>query len=214
MPACFRRSAWLWLGACFVAATGCNPPGGVRTYAAPRETPNTTPAPVAPVTPPAAVAAVEGPDKSRTLGVIIPVGPDGARFIKFSGAIDFVTSLEPKFNEFVGTVRLANAAATPTYTVPAGWVENPPRQFVPKSFTVGPKDTPQVTLTDSIGGTLLANVNRWRTEVGLPEIKDADLANSVTEIALGDTKAYRVDFRGPAVPGSGAPRMRGLPATK
>ena len=213
MPACLCRSAWLWLGACVVTAAGCSPPEGVRTYTAPRETPSSAPLPATPVTPPA-VAVADGPDKSKTLGVIIPIGPGNARFIKFSGAIDFVTAMEPKFNEFVGTVRLANPEATPTYSVPAGWVENPPRQFVSKSFTVGPKGTPQVTLTDSIGGTLLANVNRWRKEVGLPDVTEADLPQSVTEITLGDTKAYRVDFRGPATPGSGAPGMRGMPAPK
>jgi hypothetical protein len=142
------------------------------------------------------------------LGVIIPVGPDASRYIKFSGAIDRVTAAEAKFDEFVASVRLANATAMPTYKVPAGWTENPPRQFVAKSFAVGPFEKPQVTLSDEIQGSLLANVNRWRVEVGLPEVTAADLPKSVTEVTLGDTKAYRIDFRGPAVPASGAGRMR------
>ena len=196
-PTTLRR-AWLVLGSCAAFLCGCNPPEGVRNYNAPRD--------------PVASSVADGTDKSRMLGVIIPIDGGQSRYIKFSGAIDPVTAVEPKFNDFVASVRFANPTAAPTYTVPAGWVENPPRQFVPKSFTVGPEGTPQVTVSDPISGTLLANVNRWRVEVGLPEVADADLTKSVTEITLGDTKAYLVDLRGPAVPGSGAARMRGMPS--
>lgn len=203
MPAKILRRAWPWLGVCLFVSAGCSPPEEVRTYTAKRETPTPTPLP-----PPAPVA--DGTDKSRMLGVIIPVGPDASRYIKFSGAIDRVTAAEVKFEEFVAGVRLTSAAATPTYKVPAGWTENPPRQFVAKSFTVGPAGTPQVTLSDAINGSLLANVNRWRVEVGLKEVTAAELPKSVTEITLGDTKAYRIDFRGPAVPTApGSGRMRG-----
>ena len=48
-----------------------------------------------------------------------------------------------------------------------------------------------------LGGTLLDNVNRWRKEVGLAEVTEAQLPQVVTEISLGSKKAYQVDFRGP-----------------
>ncbi len=211
MPLTTSRRVWPWLGLCVALGAGCNPPEAVRTYEAPRETPKVTAPTAAPLVP---VELADGPDKSRMLGVIIPSGPDRARYIKFSGAIGTVTALEGKFNEFVATVRLANPNATPSYTAPAGWVENPPRQFVPKSFTVGPEGTPQVTLSDGINGSLLENVNRWRLEVGLPKVTEAELPKSVTEVTLGETKAYRIDLRGPAAPGSGAGRMRGMPGAK
>lgn len=210
MPVTIARRPWPWLGLCAALVVGCNPPEAVRNYNAPRETPTTIASPATP--PPAPVA--DGVDRSRMLGVIIPVGPNASRFVKFSGAIDLVTATEAKFDEFVASLRLANPAALPTYTVPAGWTENPPRQFVAKSFTVGPAGTPQVTLSESISGTLLANVNRWRGEVGLPDVTEAELPKSVTEVTLGDTKAYRIDLRGPAAPSTGAGRMRGLPGTK
>ena len=195
MPVSISCRVWPWLAVGFALAAGCNPPEAVRTYEAPRE-------------------AAASADKSRLLGVIIPTGPEASRFVKFSGAIDRVTATEAKFGEFVASLRVANPAVLPTYAVPTGWTENPPRQFVAKSFTVGPEGTPQVTLSESINGTLLANVNRWRVEVGLPEVTEAELPKSVTEVTLGDTKAYRVDLRGPAAPGSGAGRMRGIPGTK
>ncbi len=201
MPAKTFQRAWPWLGVCLLVSAGCSPPEEVRTYTAKRETPTPTPLPTPAPEAPAAVA--DGTDKSRMLGVIIPVGPNDSRYIKFSGAIDRVTATEAKFNEFVASVRLTNAKAIPTYKVPTGWTENPPRQFVAKSFMVGPFEKPQVTLSDEIQGTLLANVNRWRVEVGLKEVTEAELPSSVTEITLGDTKAYRIDFRGPAVPGAG-----------
>ena len=210
MSLTISRRSWLWLGLCVALAAGCNPPEAVRSYEAPREAKPVAVAPPPP--PPAPVAVADGTDKSRMLGVIIPIGPNDARYIKFSGAIDIVTALETKFNEFLESVRMTSPTATPTYTVPAGWVENPPRQFVPTSFTVGPVGTPQVTLSDSINGSLLENVNRWRVEVGLPKVTEAELPMSVTEITLGATKAYRVDLRGPAAPGGG--RMRGMPGAK
>ena len=210
MPAKTLRRAWPWLGVCLFVSAGCSPPEEVRTYTAKRET--ATPTPLTPPAPEVPAPVADGTDKSRMLGVIIPVGPDASRYIKFSGAIDRVTATEAKFDEFVASVRLANATAMPTYKVPAGWTENPPRQFVPKSFTVGPFEKPQVTLSDEIQGSLLANVNRWRVEVGLPEVTAADLPKSVAEITLGDTKAYRIDFRGPAVPASNAGRMRVPPS--
>lgn len=213
MPAKTFQRAWPWLGVCLFVSAGCSPPEEVRTYTAKRETP--TPTPLPPPAPEAPAPAADGTDKSRMLGVIIPVGPDDSRYIKFSGAIDRVTATEAKFDEFVASVRLTNPRAIPTYKVPAGWTENPPRQYVPKSFMVGTLDKLQVTLSDEIQGSLLANVNRWRVEVGLKEVTAADLPNSVTEITLGDTKAYRIDFRGPAVPSApGAGRMRGPPVAK
>ena len=50
--------------------------------------------------------------------------------------------------------------------------------------------------SDSDGG-LLENVNRWRREVGLRELKQDELADTLTETTLGDKKAYTVDLRGP-----------------
>jgi hypothetical protein len=187
MPPSRMRLA-VTLAALCVSLGGCSKPEEIRTYTVEREAP---------------------PDanKSRMLGVIIPVGEGASRYIKFSGAIGPVSAVEPKFNEFVGTVHFPDVNAMPTYTVPAGWTENPPRQFVPKSFTVGPAGTPQVTLSEPIQGSLLDNVNRWRKEVGLKEVTEAALPTVVTEVDLGGTKAYRIDFRGPAAPGSGGPRM-------
>ena len=203
MPLTTLGRPWPWLGVALALLVGCQPAEEVRTYTAPHE-------PVAELPPP---PLPPGADRSRLLGVIIPVGPGSSRFVKFSGAIDKVTAVEAKFNEFVAGLRLPDPAAPPTFTVPAGWTENPPRELVANSFTVGPAGTPHVTLSPPFGGTLLANVNRWRGEVGLPEVIEADLPKSVVEISLGSTKAYKVDFRGPAAPSSGAARMR-LPGVK
>jgi len=210
------------LGALALLSAGCSPTEEIHGYTAARDKsadnrgalPAPVPLPPEPVSPPSS-PTVSGEDRSRTLGVIIPTGPEAARYIKFSGAIAAVTAAEAKYNEFVTSVRLKSANATPEYTVPAGWRENPPRQFVANSFTVGLEGTPQVTLSDKVNGTLLANVNRWRAEVGLPDVTEADLPKSITETTLGATKAYRVDFRGPAAPAPpGGSRMRGLPGTK
>jgi hypothetical protein len=56
---------------------------------------------------------------------------------------------------------------------------------------------PELYLSQPFGGSLLDNVNRWRGEVGLPPVKETELSSVVTEVKLGDVKAYRVDFSGP-----------------
>ena len=154
-----------------------------------------------PVTPP-----VAGAIRSRTLGVIIPVNATSSRYIKFAGPVEKVTAQEVAFEAFVKSVRFEDVGKAPTYTVPEGWTLNPPRQFVPVSFTVA-AGTPQVTLSDEINGSLLENVNRWRKEVGLPAVTEADLGTSIVETTLGAVKAFRVDLRGPTAPGGGG--MRG-----
>ena len=61
---------------------------------------------------------------------------------------------------------------------------------------------PDLYVSDPLGGDLLQNVNRWRTDfVGIPAV--TNVKDVVTEIQLGGTKAYRVDFRGPGGKGGG-----------
>lgn len=65
-----------------------------------------------------------------------------------------------------------------SYTTPAGWVETGPRGgFVPilTAFDVGGKAAElQVTQLGGMTGEPLANLNRWRGQVGLPPVEKID----------------------------------------
>jgi hypothetical protein len=56
------------------------------------------------------------------------------------------------------------------------------------------------------GGTLLGNVNRWRGQVGLPEITPDKLGTDCREVSTKQgKKVMRVDVSGMAAPGPAMP---------
>ena len=81
---------------------------------------------------------------------------------------------------------------------PAGWVEQPPGPMQDAKFSVADG---QATVTLSIfgnaAGGLRANLDRWRGQIGLPPVSDADLEKLATPLDLPDAKATLVDMTGP-----------------
>jgi hypothetical protein len=100
-----------------------------------------------------------------------------------------------------------------TYDVPAGWEELPASGFRVAAFRVRDGDrTADVTVIPLGGqaGGLLANVNRWRGEVGLPDITEAQLAKEAKEIGgTGNLKGFTVDLLGPESAGANRKRTLG-----
>ena len=65
------------------------------------------------------------------------------------------------------------------YTVPPGWQEKPPTEIRLASFSIaenGKQADVSVVPLGGMGGGDLANVNRWRGQVGLQQITDEALA--------------------------------------
>jgi len=97
------------------------------------------------------------------------------------------------------TAPAADAGGVPTWTVPAGWQPAPLAQFLIAKFSITAADGAQAAVNVSSlagdGGGLSANVNRWRAQLGLAPVADADLANLPTIAASGGT-ATLVDISG------------------
>jgi hypothetical protein len=97
------------------------------------------------------------------------------------------------------TAPAADAGSVPTWTVPAGWQPAPLAQFLIAKFSItGPNGSQAAVNVSSLagdGGGLSANVNRWRAQLGLAPVADADLANLPTIAASGGT-ATLVDISG------------------
>ena len=99
-------------------------------------------------------------------------------------------------------------AAPPTiqYEAPAGWKLDPQRRSMRlATFAVGAGEhAAEVVVSRFPGnvGGLLANLNRWRGQVGLGPIKSEDGQASET-IEAGPRTARVFDFRGPAGDGGG-----------
>jgi hypothetical protein len=83
----------------------------------------------------------------------------------------------------------------PTWTVPSGWQEGQLAQFLVAKYVIAGTDgTSAVVNVSSLagdGGGLLANVNRWRGQLGLPPVEVL-----TSSIDSGNGKMQIVDFTG------------------
>ena len=92
-----------------------------------------------------------------------------------------------------------SAPGKPAWTVPAGWAEEPLTPMLLAKFSVTDQDArASITVSAFPGdvGGLLANVNRWRGQVSLPPINEADLAQAVKQLETQAGDASLVDLVG------------------
>ena len=99
----------------------------------------------------------------------------------------------------------------PTWDVPAGWEEQPPSSMRLASFAIkgenGAKaDLSVIKLSGTAGGTL-PNVNRWRAQIGLQPIDEAELQKLTTVREVGGSKVIFVDMSGRSVESADPARM-------
>jgi len=107
----------------------------------------------------------------------------------------------PQIDGMTPGTSTAGAAAgdKPTWTIPAGWQEGPLAQFLVAKYIIagaaGAQASVNVSSLAGDGGGLLPNVNRWRKQLGLDPVTDADLANLPTLDASG-VKATLIELSG------------------
>ncbi|NOX56577.1 MAG: hypothetical protein GXP27_19465 [Planctomycetes bacterium] len=83
------------------------------------------------------------------------------------------------------------------FEVPQGWTQTARSEFSVAAFEVE-KDGQKAKITvSSAGGDLLANVNRWRSQVGLEDVSAEELKQLVGEIAVGEKTGRYVKLMGP-----------------
>jgi hypothetical protein len=114
-----------------------------------------------------------------------------------------MSQLPPSHPDIQGMAPAAAAtdsSDTPTWTVPAGWQTAPLSQFLLAKFTVAgtgdAKADVNISALAGEGGGLLANVNRWRRQLGLSPFEPADLTAATTTFDAGGAQASVVDFTG------------------
>ena len=87
----------------------------------------------------------------------------------------------------------------PQWNLPSNWTEKPAGMMVLKSYTVqNDKGTASVAISvfpGDVGGTF-ANVNRWRGQMGLAPVTEAELPKATQTIDVAGAKATLVDFNG------------------
>jgi len=137
-------------------------------------------------------------------------------FFKITGEDGCVTSQKKHFLEFLKSVSFAenvppqiantpvpsteNGSADSIWTVPSGWQSVPPSQFLLAEFSIsganGAKAEVNVAEMGGEGGGLLANVNRWRGQLGLGALSESDLPQLAQSLEVPGGTATVVDFVG------------------
>jgi hypothetical protein len=140
--------------------------------------------------------------KLRTLGAIALVRPFGW-FFKVSGPDELVAPQREALDKFLKSIQFSsNPDTDPTWTLPEGWKQQEGNELRFATIQMGSSDAPlelTVTKLPMRGGDeseyLLANVNRWRGELGLEPLASAEELNKeTTKIKDGSTDLTLVDL--------------------
>jgi hypothetical protein len=162
----------------------------------------------------------------RLIGAIAESGPS-AWFFKLRGNAALAAAERENFINWIASVKPAEPSKVPMHGTAPGEGITPPKDAavipagdgsvtwqLPDGWAVvkgssaryatiavngadGSKGELAVThFPGDVGGDL-ANVNRWRGQIGLPPIGDADLAGCVTQITAGPKTLKVIDATGP-----------------
>jgi hypothetical protein len=160
-----------------------------------------------------ALPLLDGKYHQRILVAMVTRGPT-SWFFKMTGEDAFVTSQKDVFLQFLQSVSFGETAPAPVaagpatpdqnansvWTVPAGWQSLPPSQFLLAQFLIqadGARAEVNVSELAGEGGGLLANVNRWRGQLGLPPVaQEEDFSKMVDSLTVPGGQAEVVDMTG------------------
>jgi hypothetical protein len=143
--------------------------------------------------------------RDRMLGAIIPHG-ERYWFFKLTGAKGAVAPVVTKFEQLIQTLTFSAGPgeSKPSWKLPEGWTQKPGNEFrfatieipaepKPLELTVSPLPRDPQGADDE---ALLANVNRWRDQLGLKPFALADMATQTKQFDVAGTKATVTDFEG------------------
>ncbi|MBI1371272.1 MAG: hypothetical protein GC159_00715 [Phycisphaera sp.] len=207
---------------CLTLLSGCGD-DEIQAYTVPHvakvapstDAPTAAPQPVAPMRP-MTTQATSGPQ--RMLGAMAPHG-DGVWFFKLSGPPEAIGQVAGAFETFIKSLKFGEGGQV-TWTTPAGWSEEPASGMRIATFHVdagGSHLDLAVTKFPAIAEmqSVLANVNRWRGQMGLTPVTEAQLGDVTKTIDAGGVTVTMVDYTkegGAAASGAATPGGPTLPA--
>lgn len=174
--------------------SGCEDQDQITAYTVPRE------AELAPVR----EAAETGPPTDRMLAAMVPVG-DQFWFFKAVGPLDVMDEQRKPFEQFVQSITFEGGK--PKWTLPETWREKGTPgesgalryatiEFGPSSDPVELTVIPLPAVSNDPEDYVLANVNRWRGQLQLPDLRRNELAAETAAISLDGATATLVDMAG------------------
>jgi hypothetical protein len=135
--------------------------------------------------------------KTRLVATIFPHG-DSTWFFKLVGPAAVVDGQAEEFERFIRSVRFTpNAAAPLEWHVPTSWRKGPEAATRYAAFLLGPKDDTAAMTVIKLGknaGSLLANVNRWREQIGLLPLAVFELDHVSKPVEVNGVSATWVDM--------------------
>jgi hypothetical protein len=145
---------------------------------------------------------IDGRFKARTLAAVLPAG-ELTVFFKLTGEDALVAAEKPKFLAWLKSVATGDdspgeptaassdkPAGQPQWSAPTSW-----RPAGPKPQRVASYDIPgadgdigdvSISALSGDGGGLVANINRWRGQVGLAALDDAGVRRESQRITCAD----------------------------
>lgn len=165
-------------------------------------------------------------DKTRILAAILRregtawffkmMGDDGLvaqqkpNFIEFLKSLRFTAAAQPQLppsHPPIGGADSAPSASAagsaegkPNWKVPANWQEVPGGQFLMAKFAISGADNAQAAVNVSMsageGGGMLANVNRWRGQLGLAPCSEPDFQQQAQSLEVAGGKATVIGMAG------------------
>src|SRR5262249_34136106 len=91
------------------------------------------------------------------------------------------------------------------YKAPEGWAKIPPAIAAIASYEVTSNEQKVTISISRAGGGLEANLNRWRGQVGLPQVEGTEIPKMLTKFPVGDHMGAFVELTGKD-PKTGNPR--------
>jgi len=194
-----RRLGVILGGSLLACAVGCQEQAEIRQYSVPRS-PQATKKPW------------------RLLGAIVPHEKQLWVF-RLDGPEQRIKDLQNPFETFVKSIRFLEKAQEPTWTLPEGWQqEAAKKQFSFATIRIGAKDPLEMSVSplprDNDAESIFRNVIRWRDQLGLDPIPQAELGQNTRKIDVNGAPATLVDISGFQVPRRPmfAARPKGPPA--
>jgi len=136
----------------------------------------------------------------RMLAAIVPQG-DRAWFFKVTGAAASVDAQSESFETFLKSFAFGEAEEDdPTWKLPENWVQKAGSEMRFATIEIPTDEAPLemsvMALPMPPGSGLLSNVNRWRGQIGLAPISQADLAAETKQLEVAGTTATLVNLVG------------------
>lgn len=184
----FLMASWLAVG---LLVVGCAEEPVIRHYQVARVDQKPKPS--------ADQAESAAPRPQRMIASIMPVGQQ-AWFVKGTGEPAAVAAQVGAWEAFLKSWKLDAANSSPAWELPAGWTARSsagPMRFatldapgVEFSVTVLPMNS------RSWDDYLVANVNRWRTQLQLPEASLEEIRSQVRQLQVSGQTITLVDLEG------------------